>query len=291
VYVRPQPSSSGQPLGLIAASTRVQIQAKDASGNWYEIVYAGGPGGKAWIASQYVQVKDKDMIQALAGVPDAGPSGVISEQVNVRSGPGAGFDAVGRLSANDVVTLTGRDAATIWLQIQYAGGLGGKGWVAAAFVQASQLDKLPVVAQAAEVLATAAPADIPPTPTLTLTALPDHDSADAPAADLTFSPMGAGSMIYSSDLSAPVGDGEDWIRFTPYGTTVIVTLQCTGNATPAMELTQNGQKTNAASGLGCGNTATLAVAPRFPALLKLFLNPAQGRLEYAHYVLRIDGAP
>jgi uncharacterized protein YraI len=291
VYVRQQPSSSGPPLGLIAALTKVEIQAKDLSGTWYEIVYAEGPGGMGWVASQYVDVKDKDVIQVQAGTPGAGPSGVITQQVNVRTGPGAGFDALGRLNAQDVVTLTGRDADGKWLQIQYAGGPDGKGWVAAEFVQANQPNELSVVAQSSEVPATAAPTDISPTTTPTVAAPSDHDSAEAPAADVTFSPLGAGSMLYSSDLSAPVGDGEDWIRFSPYGTTVAVSLLCTGNAPMEAQLTQNGARINYASVPACGKTTLLAVSPGLPYIMKLSVKPAPSQNDYARYVLRIDGAP
>lgn len=291
VYVRPQPAASGAPLGMIAAATTVEIRAKDLSGAWYEIVYTGAPDGSGWVASQFVNVKDKDLIPVQTGTPGAGPPGMITQQVNVRNGPGAGFDALGRLNAQDAVTLIGRDSRGAWLQIQYAGGPTGKGWVAAEFVKANQPDELPVVAQSGEVPGTAVPTEISATTTPTVAAASDQDSAIAPAADVTFSPLGAGSILYSSDLSAPVGDGADWIRFTPNEKTVTISLACTGNAPIETQLTQNATRINYSSVPACGKSALVSVTPGLPYTIKLFLSRTQGELQYVRYELTIHGAP
>jgi len=66
------------------------------------------------------------------------PSGVIASvredepKVNVRSGPGYFFDAIGVLLIGQSVPVIGKSAAGEWLLIVYPGVPGGQGWVFAA---------------------------------------------------------------------------------------------------------------------------------------------------------------
>src|SRR5581483_10301053 len=200
VNVRGEPSTASAPLGMIPAFSKVQIVGKDPNAKWYQILYAQAPDGKGWITAQYVDVKDKDAIPVAGGAPGSGSgaSGVVIQQVNVRSGPGTSYNALGTLNPNDVVTLTGKDPTGVWLQIQFANGPDGKGWVTAAYVQASGLGVLPIIGQAGDVVGTGTPTTIPATITPTLVAAwQDNDSAGSPAANVVFSPTGTRSLIYS----------------------------------------------------------------------------------------------
>jgi len=49
--------------------------------------------------------------------------------LNVREGPGTSFPAIGVLSQGDKVNVLGIHPETGWLQIEFAGGPGGKGWI------------------------------------------------------------------------------------------------------------------------------------------------------------------
>lgn len=63
------------------------------------------------------------------------PSGVIASvredepKVNVRSGPGYFFDAIGVLLIGQSVPVIGKSAAGEWLLVAYPGVPGGQGWV------------------------------------------------------------------------------------------------------------------------------------------------------------------
>ncbi len=287
--VRGEPSTASSPLGLIAPSAKVQIIGKDPSGNWYQVLFAQSPDGKGWVTAQYVQVENKDAIPIMGGASASGSSGVIVQQVNVRSGPGTEFDSLGTLNAKDVVTLTGKDSDGAWLQIEFKNGADGKGWLAAAYVQASGIENLPIVAQSGDVVGTATPTMIPATITPTLVpAIQDGDSAQSPAVNVTFSPSGTSSLIYSSDVSAPNGDAEDWIAFTPYTSSVMVSLTCVGNGELKVELLQNSAPLRNWNGLNCGETQQLDLSKGQTYLVHLSASSAQGGLAYVHYTISIE---
>jgi uncharacterized protein YraI len=279
---------------MIGPSTKVQIIGKDPSGNWVQIIFPQASNGKGWLMVQYVNVKHLDTI-AVIGIASGsvpGQSGMIIQQVNVRSGPGTDFDTLGILNPKDVVALTGKDASGIWLQIQSTSGPDGKGWVTAAYVQTAGVDTLPIVGQKGQVVGTGTPTSIPLTITPTLVAAPqDNDSAQSPAAVVTFSPIGTRSLIYSSDVSAPLGDLEDWIQFTSYSTDILAGLTCLGNGTLKVELWQNGALMQNWGGLVCGGTDQISLTPGQPYLMHLIAVSKGGELENVHYTIIIDSIP
>ncbi len=288
--VRTAPSTSSALLGMITPGTKLGIVGKDVGGNWYEILYPAGNDGHGWVTAQYVNLSAQDEVRVVGAGPSAsGASGVIIQQVNVRSGPGMDFNALGTLNAKDVVTLTGKDPTGIWLQIQYPPGAQSLGWVTAAYVQANGADKLPIVASSGQVVGTGTPTTIPLTITPTLVAAPlDNDSAQSPAVNVTFSPSGVRSLIYSSDVSAPVGDPEDWIEFTPYGAAVSASVMCVGPGALKMEILQNGTVLPGLVGPSCGETTRLALSANRPVLLRLYIESGAQALQYVHYTLSIE---
>ena len=72
------------------------------------------------------------------------------DQINVRTGPGVFYPAVGILTARQRVPAIGRSPGGDWVQIVYPGSLTGEAWVYAYLVQT--FGNLPIV-------------EIPPTPT------------------------------------------------------------------------------------------------------------------------------
>jgi uncharacterized protein YraI len=270
VYVRGEPSTASAPLGLIAPNTKVQIIGKDPSGNWVQIIFTQVANGKGWLTAQYVDVKDMASVPVISGAAGSGPSGVIIQQVNV-------------------VALAGKDTSGVWLQIQFANGPDGKGWVTSGYVQAAGVDTLPIVGGTGEVLGTGTPTSLPLTITPTLIpASQDNDSARSPAVNVTFSPDGTRMLIYSSDVSTPEGDPEDWIQFTPYSTALIVSLTCLGNGTLDVELFQNGKLLQNWGNLGCGQTEQLELSSGLPYLIRLSAISQGSRLVSVHYTVSIE---
>lgn len=307
VYVRDKPSSAATQLGMLGPATPVQIIARDADTTWYEILYPQGADGRAWVSAQFIVVsKGKDTIPEIGGgsnstspvgtpgtgTPAAGPNGTVIQQVNVRNGPGTTFDAIGTLNPNDTVTVIGKDPSGDWLQIAYPAAPDGKGWVASSFVQGANIDNVPVVGSSGAVIGTGTPVSASPVLTPTpAAARDDHDSAQAPAADVTLSSTGTRSFIFSSDLSSPTGDRQDWIQFTSSSPVVLVSLSCTGNSGLALQLTQGGSAVNGWTAPTCGQRQQVSLFTGKPYLVALSVAGNDNSQDYVHYDLRLEVMP
>jgi len=243
--VRAEPSTASNILGIIPASTKVEITGTDPGGSWWQINYPQGqsPDGKGWVTAQYVTTATRPEVPTIGGSgtgPNNGNVAVVKQQLNVRSGPGTGFNSLGTLNAQDVVSLTGKDPNGAWLQIDFASGPEGKGWVNAAFVQAQGVENLPIITEAGLVVGTGTPTTVPLTPTATvLPAWEDNDSPGSPIASVVFAPLGTQTLIYNGDVSSPQGDAQDWIVFKPYGQLVFASLECKGNNSLQVEIMEN----------------------------------------------------
>ena len=291
INVRAEPSTVSEVLGIIAANTKIQIVGKDPGSSWWQILYPEGKDGKGWVAAQYVTTASKPEVPVIGGTgvnPNTGNMAVIQQQLNIRSGPGTSFNSLGTLNPQDVVSLTGKDANGAWLQIDFAAGPEGKGWVNAAFVQAKDVDKLPIVTDAGQVVGTGTPVDTPLPSTPTVVPAPmDNDSAQAPAINIVFSATGTRSIQYSSDVSSPNGDTDDWMQFTPFTQAVRVDLACTGTGSVLIEVLQNNQ---AIQNLPCGSNQALATEAGMAYLIHIQA-PASGTLTYIQYTVNITSIP
>ena len=300
VNVRATPSTAGTQLQILPPFAKVQIVGKDADEHWYMILYPDAPEGTGWVTAQYVNIiQGKDKIPVVGGVPTqalspnetpgSSASGVVVQQVNVRKGPGTDFDAIGTLEPQDVVVLTGQDPSGMWLQIQYSSGPDGFGWVAAAFIEATGAEGIPIIGSSGEVVGTGTPLPTPavltPTPGA---AIEDNDSAQAPAASADLSASGTRTLIYSSDLSAPQGDRQDWVAFTPHSMGVLVSLSCTGNSGLAVELSQNGTIVPEWPAIGCDQTRAAELGAGSAYLLRISILPDHLTSAYVHYSLRVE---
>lgn len=304
--VRSAPSAASENLGTVTIFSKVAIVGRDADGEWWMIQFPESPTGVGWITANYVQVSGDPDVPVIGADPQqqpqpaqssagTSPSATVIETVNVRSGPGTDYNAVGTVQAGQQVTLTAKDAFGTWLQIAYPGGPDGRGWISAAFLQPEGLEGLPIVGESGQVIGTGTPAPQPAGPTATVVAAPeDGDSAAAPATALTLSAAELRSFAYSSDLSTPQGDAEDWARFTIGGAsgtpeTVSVVIECTGNAALTLELVQNTSRLQAWEGISCEGPKQLILSLFAGAPYTLHLLPASGGagLGYVRYTLTV----
>jgi len=95
------------------------------------------------------------------------PSVTTRTGLNVRGGPGTDYPVIGRLTENQTLLVSGRNAETTWWQVIYPPGSNERGWVSgdAQFTVASNVEGAPIVP------APPKPTPVPPTATPTL-ALP-----------------------------------------------------------------------------------------------------------------------
>lgn len=300
INVRQEPTASSDSLGQLEAGQTVQITARDSAGNWYLVLYPPAASGVGWVAARYVSIAAGVEIPPQATPTPAGPTGRVIQRLNVRSGPGTSFNALGILEAETMVSLTGKNSTASWLQIEYALGPGGRGWVTSQYIQTETVSVLPVlddygVPVTPESPATASTPNALPTPTAGL-APPDGDSAAAPAVNILFSATGTHQFDYSSQLSAPEGDGEDWVEFTPYSSseanaTLEMSLACTGNGSVLVELWQNGVQVANWGTLKCGDSHLIVIlSSGIATRLRLAAVTGAG-MQWVSYTLSIRNYP
>jgi len=280
---------------MIPADMRVEITGKDPAGNWWQIIYPHPDAldGKGWVTSQFVTLPSTAEVPVIGAGPDpeSGNVAIVQEQINVRSGPGTDFNSLGTLNSQDVVRLTGKDSDGAWLQIEFAVGPEGKGWINAAFVQAQGVENLPIIAESGQVVGTGTPTGIPVTPTPTIVpARDDGDSALRPAVHVVFEPNGTQTFQYNGDLSSPQGDVEDWIAFQPYGPSIFASLECTGSNSIEIQLLENQRALP--TYIKCGTQREqIAVQPGPSYLVHLRAIPSDSGLQYTNYLLTIKTRP
>lgn len=281
--VRKAPNSAAEILGILETQAEVQILAQDPSHTWFLIVYPGAEG-KGWISSAYVEGVDKEVIPPLAE-----PLGLVTQPLNVRSGPGTSFNSLGMLKAGDLVKALGKDEFGAWIQIEYAGGPQGVGWVNAAFLRLENADRLPILSASGMVIGTGTPPAA--TPTATPTLIPaglDQDSAAAPLWEADFSVFPPQQIALEDEVSSPQGDGEDWVRITPSGSfTFQARLTCSPQGDVRVELWENG-KMKAQLSLRC-NGEDIPLSSNAPFLLRIVDNGPGNALHLTRYrlVLRL----
>lgn len=290
INVRAEPSTASTVLGIILPNMRVEIIGQDPGGSWWQILYPQGTWEKGWVTAQYITTASTPNVPVIGGGPNPNDGSVaitaiVEQQLNVRSGPGADFNSLGTLNPQDVVGLIGKDANGIWLQINFTAGPDGKGWISAAFVQVQGVENLPIVAASGAIVGTGTPTEIPFTPTPTLIPAPiDNDSAQAPAKNISLSATGSRSFQYSSDVSSPNGDNEDWIQFIPFTGAIRLVLDCVGNGTLALEVFENN---NTVQNMICGEIAVVKTTPGRQYNIHLKSN-ASNELQYTLYRLWVD---
>jgi uncharacterized protein YraI len=296
VNVRAEPSTASNVLGIIPADMRVEITGKDPGGNWWQINYSHPEAmeGKGWVTAQYITLPLTAEVPIIGGAEadqNRGNVAIVQQQLNVRSGPGTDFNSLGTLNPQDIVSLTGKDPNGAWLQIDFAAGPEGKGWVNAAFVRAQGVENLPIVAESGQVVGTGTPTNVPPTPTPTVVpAWEDHDSSDSPIASVIFETTGTRTFIYNGDLSYPQGDPEDWIAFRPYERFIFASLECVGSDAVEIRILENNLPVN--TYIKCGaQMEEIAVNPGSNYLLHLKAATSAGPLQYTNYILTIKTRP
>jgi len=286
VNVRAETSTASANLGTIAQFASVQIIGRDKSASWYQIIFAGAPNELGWVRAEYVQVNAAAEIPVIEPVSGSGTgvSGLVIQKINVRSGPGTSFAALGELNPNDVVFISGKDKSGAWMQIEYTNSADGKGWAALEFLKIENTDTLPVIGSAVptvEVVATAAA----PQTNDSLSALPDGDSMESPMARLNFSPSGARTARLNSDISSPGGDASDWVEITSYNGSIAIQLFCSETGLQ-VEL-RKGEETVNIFPLACSERQVLNLTANQTYLLQLSEADAAGAF-YTNYILVIE---
>jgi uncharacterized protein YraI len=183
LFVRVGPGTGYLTLGILSSGSVLTLTGRSEDGKWAQIDYPSGLEGRAWVASDLIEVKDDaaglsvynnlatpvsaasntqqtnstvDVTATETGQmsPTAtpplptpspsGPLGIVTTQINVRTGPASSYQSLGLLKPNDSVVITGRTLSGLWYQIEYATGADGHAWVAAEYIRVNgDLSQLP----------------------------------------------------------------------------------------------------------------------------------------------------
>ena len=245
---------------------------------------------------------------ATATVAVAPAEGQTTSQLNVRSAPSADSEQLGAVDIFAKVQIVGKDPTSGWWMIVYPASPTGTGWITAQFVQVPDPSNVPVIggqapAETNAPVTDASPTvaakgeDVPPViPTSNLaTAYPDGDSLQSPAVNITLSSSSVRSFNYSSDISSPAGDAEDWIQFILDGqsgqqTQVSVRLDCSGSSGVNIQLIQNEVLLQGWDNIPCGHASQLQLYLFAGAPYYLLLSPSQGNsaLNYVAYTVTVQ---
>jgi uncharacterized protein YraI len=286
VNVRAGPSTASQSLGMIGPFVKVQVIGRDANGNWYQIIYGESESGKGWVRAEYAQVNVPAEIPLVETTAGSGSvvSGLVIQKINVRSGPSTEYQLLGELNSNDVVSITGKDTGSTWIQIEFANAPDGKGWVTAEFLQIGNIDTVPLIRNASNETATPTNATSAPIAAVT-SAIQDGDSMRAPLAVVLFSPTGSRALQLSGDISTLGGDAEDWIQFTTAGKIVAIEVTCPSNSLRG-ELWKD-EKPMDNLFFSCGKRSFVAVAANSRYFLRLSESSAN-EAGYTNYILSLE---
>ena len=106
--------------------------------------------------------------------------------------------------------------------------------------------------------------------------------------NVSFSPSGAGGLQFSSQVSTPEGDAEDWVQFTHYLGTVSLRLTCLGSNGVSAEFWVSGAPALDLPGLGCGEEKLAALTPGLTYLVRVQAAASSAGLKSTRFTLTIS---
>lgn len=161
INVRSGPGTNYPSYGVAAAGSSAPVSGMSADGGWWQINVNPDniPEGVAWVSADYVTVSDP------AGVPivdapapptqipppetpaEGAAYGIALDTINVRSGPGNQYSSYGVVSPGATAPIIGTSADGSWWVVAIPTSVApdGQGWVSAAYVDAYNIQNVPVI--------------------------------------------------------------------------------------------------------------------------------------------------
>lgn len=156
VNVRNGPGLSYNKIGVLANGQQAAVIGMSDDGFWLLIVSPENPNEQGWISVDYVTPVDPGTIPVIdleaqgsaLVIPtpeDNLPSITALTMVNIRSGPGLQFEILGRLEQGQRAEVVGVSADNSWWVIRLSFQGFENGWVAVNFVQAENVQSVPIL--------------------------------------------------------------------------------------------------------------------------------------------------
>ena len=145
INIRNGPGTNFAQIGTLAAGQQAEIIGIDPTGSWLAIKVPTAGDGYGWVSGEFVDgkntenlpVADQDLIRQAVGLPTMAPGRAkltTLTVVNVRTGPGTGFDLLVTLERGQIADVTGVTPDGQWWRIVLPGTETAEGWVAAPYV-------------------------------------------------------------------------------------------------------------------------------------------------------------
>ena len=232
--------------------------------------------------------------------------GQTTSLVNVRQEPSAASVQIGEVAIFDKVQIIGKDPSNKWWMIEFPTSANGKGWVTMEFVLVTpDTSRVPVInanvgagqpAPTTEAGQTGGESAPTVAPTAVFASAPeDGDSSERPALDKILSETTGTYLEYRSELSAPEGDGDDWIKFAFDGSFgaekhVNLILNCSGSGKVNLELLQNGVALQTWPNLTCGRASQLLLYlyTGAPYHVHIYTTSENGAPSYMNYSISAE---
>lgn len=152
VNVRSGPATRFLKIATLEAGQEAEVLGVSPDRFWW-LVQPPGSDQQGWVARDYVVASNADDAPVV-GMQGIGESTLapgkpfltaLYPTVNVRAGPDLTFAIVGQLAQGQTAVVTGKTSDALWWQIEFPTSPDGVGWVAAAFVQAENVETVPAL--------------------------------------------------------------------------------------------------------------------------------------------------
>ena len=125
INVRSSPTVRARLLGRLPGPYEADIMGRSIDGKWLQFYF---PRLKrvGWINSDVVTIRgyfenEPKVVEAPAVVPQGQPKVSVprGDVVNIRNGPGTGFNVLGRMKSRQTAVITGKNPDGTWWQIRF----------------------------------------------------------------------------------------------------------------------------------------------------------------------------
>jgi uncharacterized protein YraI len=153
--IRQGPGVEYPVFGVTSVGSRAIVVGDSEDEQWWAIKLETTMG---WVYKGYTYAQKTDDVPVIENpdvptniepaVPGSdAPAATTLEVVNVRSGPSSDYDSYGKVSIGTRLSVIGRSVDSEWLVVNLPTDIApnGQGWIAARYVQAENIDDVPVV--------------------------------------------------------------------------------------------------------------------------------------------------
>ena len=158
VNIRNGPGIQFEAIGLLEQGIITEVIGVNVDRSWWMIIIPETDNQKGWVSDGFVTTentgnvptvdKDGNPLPGQLPIPTPGPgSPSVTSQINlnIRSGPGIGFEIIGLLLQGQSAGVLGVSQDGGWWAINIPSAANGRGWVSADYVTAENTDNVSVI--------------------------------------------------------------------------------------------------------------------------------------------------